>query len=92
MLLTIPILYPVLIALDIDLLWFGVILVKFLEIGMLTPPVGLNVYVIKSVVGNLCDTWTIFKAVSVFLVADFFVVIFIMISPETILFFVRLTE
>jgi tripartite ATP-independent transporter DctM subunit len=74
MLLTIPILYPVLIALDIDLLWFGVILVKFLEIGMLTPPVGLNVYVIKSVVGDLCDTWTIFKAVSVFLVADFFVV------------------
>lgn len=92
MLLTIPILFPVLIALDIDMLWFGVILVKFLEIGMLTPPVGLNVYVIKSVVGDLCDTWTIFKAVGAFLIADFFVVLIIMASPELALFFVNLAD
>jgi tripartite ATP-independent transporter DctM subunit len=87
MLLTIPILYPVLSSAGIDLLWFGMILIKFLEIGMLTPPVGLNVYVLKSVVGSLCDTWTIFKAVSVFLLADVVVVAIAMMFPDVILYF-----
>jgi tripartite ATP-independent transporter DctM subunit len=92
MLLTIPILYPVLVSLDINLIWFGAILVKFLEIGMLTPPVGLNVFVIKSVVGDLADTWTIFKGVAAFIVADMFVVGSTMIWPDMVLFFVRLME
>lgn len=92
MLLTIPILYPILVSLDIHLIWFGAILIKFLEIGMLTPPVGLNVFVIKNVVGSLCDTWTIFKGVAVFLVADFVVVLTTMIWPELPLYFTRLVD
>jgi tripartite ATP-independent transporter DctM subunit len=92
MLLTIPILYPVLVSLDINLIWFGAILVKFLEIGMLTPPVGLNVFVIKSVVGDLADTWTIFKGVAAFIVADMFVIGSTMVWPDMVLFFVRLME
>jgi tripartite ATP-independent transporter DctM subunit len=92
MLLTIPILYPVLVSLDINLIWFGAILVKFLEIGMLTPPVGLNVFVIKSVVGDLADTWTIFKGVAAFIVADMFVIGATMAWPDMVLFFVRLME
>ena len=92
MLLTIPILYPVLVSLDINLIWFGAILVKFLEIGMLTPPVGLNVFVIRSVVGELADTWTIFKGVAPFIVADMFVIGATMAWPDLVLFFVRLVE
>ena len=92
MLLTIPIVYPVLVTLDINLIWFGAILVKFLEIGMLTPPIGLNVFVIKSVVGDLADTWTIFKGVGPFLVADAIVVGATMAWPDMVLFFVRLME
>jgi tripartite ATP-independent transporter DctM subunit len=92
MLLTIPILYPVLGAANINLLWFGMILIKFLEIGMLTPPVGLNVYVIKSVVGSLCETWTIFKAVSVFLLADVVIVAIAMMFPEVVLYFTTLVK
>jgi tripartite ATP-independent transporter DctM subunit len=92
MLLTIPILYPILVSLDIHLIWFGAILIKFLEIGMLTPPVGLNVFVIKNVVGSLCDTWTIFKGVAVFLVADFVVVVTTMIWPELPLYFTYLVD
>jgi TRAP-type C4-dicarboxylate transport system permease large subunit len=92
MLLTIPILYPVLVSLDINLIWFGAILVKFLEIGMLTPPVGLNVFVIRSVVGDMADTWTIFKGVAPFIVADMFVIGATMAWPDLVLFFVRLVE
>lgn len=92
MLLTIPILYPVLQAENIDLLWFGMILIKFLEIGMLTPPVGLNVYVIKSVVGDLCTTWTIFRAVAVFLLADAVVVAIAMMFPEVVLYFTTFVD
>ncbi|MCC6870737.1 MAG: TRAP transporter large permease subunit, partial [Burkholderiales bacterium] len=92
MLLTIPILYPVLVSLDINLIWFGAILVKFLEIGMLTPPVGLNVFVIKSVVGDIADTWTIFKGVGIFIAADMVVVGSTMAWPDMVLYFVRLME
>jgi tripartite ATP-independent transporter DctM subunit len=92
MLLTIPILYPVLVSLDINLIWFGAILIKFLEIGMLTPPVGLNVFVIRSVVGEMADTWTIFKGVAPFIVADVFVIGATMAWPDLVLFFVRLVE
>ncbi|WP_417720764.1 TRAP transporter large permease [Salipiger sp.] len=86
MLLTIPILFPVLDALDIDLIWFGVILIKLLEVGMLTPPLGLNVFVIKSVVGTLCTTWSIFRAVSMFIIADVLVVIVALLFPALILY------
>lgn len=92
MLLTIPILYPVLVSLDINLIWFGAILVKFLEIGMLTPPVGLNVFVIKSVVGDIADTWTIFKGVGIFIVADLVVIGATMAWPDMVLYFVHLME
>lgn len=70
MLLTLPILLPVLRESNIDLIWFGVFLVKLLEIGMITPPVGLNVFVIKGVVGNLISLSTIFRGIITFLVAD----------------------
>lgn len=47
MLLTAPIMIPILQQVGIDLIWFGIIVVKLLEIGLVTPPVGLNVFVIK---------------------------------------------
>jgi C4-dicarboxylate transporter DctM subunit len=47
LLLTLPVLLPMFEALDLDLVWIGVLVVKYLEIGLLTPPVGFNVYVIK---------------------------------------------
>ena len=70
MLLTLPVLLPVLTASNVDLIWFGVFLVKFLEIGMITPPIGLNVFVIKGVVGNAIPLTTIFRGILWFLVAD----------------------
>tara|TARA_A100001037_G_C14568221_1_gene379048 strand:- start:272 stop:505 length:234 start_codon:yes stop_codon:yes gene_type:complete len=53
MLLTLPVVAPVISTLGYDLVWFGVIMVKFLEISLITPPVGLKVYILKGVVGGL---------------------------------------
>lgn len=70
MLLTLPVLLPVLDQAGIDLIWFGVFLVKFLEIGMITPPIGLNVFVLKGVLGKQVPLTTIFRGILWFLAAD----------------------
>ena len=70
MLLTIPILLPMLEAVGADMIWFGVLVIKYLEIGLVTPPLGMNVYVIKSVVGNTISLEKIFKGVTWFVVTD----------------------
>ncbi|MDF2235668.1 TRAP transporter large permease [Albimonas sp. CAU 1670] len=92
MLLTLPILLPVARATGIDLLWFGVILAKLLEIGMITPPIGLNVFVIKNVVGDRIGLGRIFQGVSRFLIADFAVVILLMVFPAIVLFLPSLSK
>lgn len=71
MLLTLPLLLPLYHAAGIDLIWFGVICVKLLEIGLVTPPVGLNVYVIKGALGDRVSLGEIFRGTSWFLAADF---------------------
>ena len=63
MMLTLPIVMPIVDEAGYSLLWFGVLLAKVLEVGMITPPVGMNVYVIKSVVGKLATTTMIFRGV-----------------------------
>ncbi|MCB1398185.1 MAG: TRAP transporter large permease [Rhodobacteraceae bacterium] len=85
MLLTLPILLPIVGEAGFDLIWFGILLTKFLEIGMITPPVGLNVFVIKGVVGNLASTGTIFRGILWFLVADFLIVALLVALPDIVL-------
>jgi len=70
LLLTLPIVLPMARNTGIDLIWFGIILVKLLELGLVTPPVGLNVYVTKSALGNLVSLPTIFRGVGWFIVTD----------------------
>ncbi|MEQ8345375.1 MAG: TRAP transporter large permease subunit [Sneathiellaceae bacterium] len=92
MLLTLPVLLPVLDQSGIDLIWFGVFLVKFLEIGMITPPIGLNVFVIKGVVGNLASLTTIFRGILWFLAADAVVVALLIAVPGIITWLPSLME
>jgi len=92
MLLTLPILLPVARATGMDLLWFGVILAKLLEIGMITPPIGLNVFVIKNVMGERIGLGRIFQGVSRFLLADLVVVILLMAFPAIVLFLPSLSN
>lgn len=85
MLLTLPVLLPVLEAQDANLIWFGILLVKFLEIGLITPPVGLNVFVIKEIVGNRVPITQIFAGVSWFIVSDLVLLTLLILVPSLVL-------
>ena len=67
--LTVPIVFPVVTALGFDPIWFGVIIVMTVELGLIHPPVGMNVFVIKSVVKDVSFA-TIFKGVIPFIITD----------------------
>jgi tripartite ATP-independent transporter DctM subunit len=86
LLVTLPVLLPIFQAEGIDLIWFGVFVVKLLEIGMITPPVGLNVFVIRSVASEHATVAQIFKGVIPFLIADIIIVIIAIAAPGLILF------
>ncbi|WP_420413948.1 TRAP transporter large permease [Roseibium sp.] len=69
LLLTVPIFFPLVTSLGFDPVWFGVIVVVVTEISLITPPVGLNVFVLRAVVGNV-STGTIFRGVTPFWMMD----------------------
>jgi tripartite ATP-independent transporter DctM subunit len=85
MILMVPILYPILQALEFNIIWFGVIMVIVLEVGLITPPVGLNVFVIKGVAPDISLT-TIFKGIWPFLIAAVVCLVIIITFPEIALF------
>lgn len=86
MLLTLPIILPVIESTEFSLIWFGVVLTKLLEIGMITPPVGMNVFVVKSVVGNLVTTSQVFRGILWFLAMDLILIGIFIAYPEIILY------
>ena len=67
--LTIPVIFPVITALGFDPIWFGIIIVMTVELGLIHPPVGMNVFVIKSVVQDVKFS-TIFLGVIPFVITD----------------------
>ncbi|MFT6775823.1 MAG: C4-dicarboxylate transporter DctM subunit [Paracoccaceae bacterium] len=69
LLLTVPIFFPLVISLGYDPVWFGIIVVVSVEISLITPPVGMNVFILKSVVGDV-STATIFRGVTPFWIVD----------------------
>lgn len=85
MLLTLPVLLPVFEVSGICLIYAGVVTTKLLEIGLITPPVGLNVFVVKNVVGDLVTADQVFRGVLWFLVADLVTMILLVAFPETVL-------
>ena len=78
--LTVPIIFPVILALGFDPIWFGVIIVMTVELGLIHPPVGMNVFVIKSVVQEVSFT-TIFKGVIPFVVTDLIRLVILIAFP-----------
>ncbi|MEZ5653812.1 MAG: TRAP transporter large permease [Burkholderiaceae bacterium] len=70
-LLTVPIFFPLVTALGYDAIWFGIVVVVITEISLITPPVGLNVFVLRGVLPDV-STGTIFKGVTPFWIADLF--------------------
>ncbi|MCP4315018.1 MAG: TRAP transporter large permease [Hyphomicrobiales bacterium] len=85
LLLTVPIFFPLVRDLGFDPVWFGVVVVVVTEISLITPPVGMNVFVLKAVVGDV-PTATIFKGVTPFWVADIFRLALLVGIPALTLF------
>jgi len=78
--LTIPVVLPVMTALGFDPIWFGVIIVMTVELGLIHPPVGMNVFVIKSVIKDLSFA-TIFKGVIPFILTDLIRLVILIAFP-----------
>ncbi|MCA1243303.1 TRAP transporter large permease [Stappia stellulata] len=85
MVLTVPVFFPIVVALGFDPVWFGIVVVVVTEISLITPPVGLNVFIMKSVVPDVA-TSTIFRGVTPFWVADIFRLALIVLLPSLTLF------
>ncbi len=83
--LTIPIIFPVVTQLGFDPIWFGVIIVMTVELGLIHPPVGMNVFVIKSVVKEVSFT-TIFKGVIPFVLTDILRLVILIAFPMIALY------
>jgi TRAP-type C4-dicarboxylate transport system permease large subunit len=81
MLITLPIFLPMVKGAEISMIWFGVYVTKMLEIGMITPPVGLNVFVISSTVGKIAPTDLVFRGIMWFFVADLLLVALMVAVP-----------
>jgi C4-dicarboxylate transporter DctM subunit len=78
--LTVPIVFPTLMALDFDPIWFGVIIVLVMEMALITPPVGMNVYVIKGIAPDI-PLGKIFRGVAPFLLAQVAVIALLILFP-----------
>ena len=83
-LLTIPVFYPLVINLGFNPVWFGILVVRVTEMGLITPPVGMNVFIIKGI--SNVPIGAIFKGIIPFLIADFIQVVCLIAFPQIILF------
>lgn len=88
MVLTLPVIFPVIVALRFDPIWFGVIAVLMMEAGLITPPVGLNVYTLAGLVKDV-PMIEIFRGALPFLISIFVVVFLITLFPEIALYLPR---
>lgn len=81
LLLTLPILVPLVNEAGINPVWFGIIVIKLLEIGLITPPIGLNVYMINGALNNRVTLPEIFKGITWFLAMDLLTLIILILFP-----------
>lgn len=84
LLLTLPIVYPLIIALGFDPIWFGVIVVILLEIGLVTPPVGLNLFITSKASGVPVEK--VFKGVIPFIIIELILILLLILFPKIVLF------
>ncbi|MGE3148204.1 MAG: TRAP transporter large permease [Pseudorhodoplanes sp.] len=83
-LLTIPVIYPLVIGLGYDPIWFGILVVVLIEISLITPPIGVNLFVIQAISGS--SALTLYRGVLPFIVADIVRLAVILLLPAVILF------
>ena len=86
MMLTVPIFYPLVQEMGGNLIWFGILVVVAVEISLITPPIGLNVHVLKTIVKDKVSLRTIFKGVTPFVIMDIIRLIILLLIPGITLF------
>ena len=89
MLLTVPIFFPLVTSLGFDPVWFGIIVVCVIEISLITPPVGMNIFVLSSMMPEL-PTHAIWRGVTPFIIADLFRMLALILLPGLALYLPRL--
>lgn len=83
---TIPVVFPLILSLGYDPIWFGIILIKVCEIGFVTPPVGLNIYVLKGVLGKEASLSECFAGIWPFILCDCIMLALLFLFPQIALF------
>lgn len=84
MILTVPVFTPIAVGLGYDPLWFGVVVVIVVELGLITPPLGMNVFIVKSLAPTV-SIWRIFAGVSPFVAANIVGLVLVVMVPATAL-------
>jgi TRAP-type C4-dicarboxylate transport system permease large subunit len=85
LLLMVPIFFPIVSSLGFDAIWFGIVFVIVTELSFISPPVGLNLFVLKSTVENL-EIGTIYRGIIPFAIADLVRITTIILFPAIVLF------
>jgi tripartite ATP-independent transporter DctM subunit len=91
MLLTVPVFYPLVAGLGYDLIWFGIIIVVVIEISLITPPIGLNVYVLRATLPDV-PLGTIFRGVMPFIVIDIVRLALLVLAPGFVMLLPNLMD
>jgi TRAP-type C4-dicarboxylate transport system permease large subunit len=88
MVLTLPVVFPLVMQLGFDPIWFGVIVTLFIEMGLITPPIGVNVFIVGGIVKEV-PMYAIFRGVMPFFIAMIICLIILMVFPQIALFLPR---
>jgi tripartite ATP-independent transporter DctM subunit len=80
LILTVPVFVAIINPMGVDLIWFGIVVIIVVELGLITPPIGMNVFVVNSIVSNI-SVWTIFKGVWPFVFAMILCLALIIVFP-----------
>ena len=81
LLLTIPVLLPVMTEMNINMIWFGILFVKMSAIGAITPPFGMSVFIVKGVMGDRIKIGEIFHGISWFFVCEIITLVILIAFP-----------
>lgn len=85
---TIPVVYPIILSLGFDPVWFGIIAVLTVELGLITPPMGLNIFVIKAMAPHI-KLSDMFRGVAPFIVSDLLRLVILVAFPVLSLFLLK---
>ena len=81
MFVTVPIITPLIAAMNYDLVWWGIVNLIVLETGLITPPFGIHLFVLKSIAGTDVPLGTVYRGVMPFVLADFFKLALVVVFP-----------